>query len=85
MTQGAVIRSTRNAAMKVSVSAMRDFGDQPPAFGTAAVCAGHVGLGAGLVDEDQPLRIKPALILPPLRASSRHLGAVLLGGARAFF
>ncbi len=46
---------------------------------------GHVGLGPGLVDKDQPARVKPALMhLPPLAAAS-YVGPVLLGGEQAFF
>ena len=45
----------------------------------------HVGLGPGLVDEDQPRRIKPALIGLPALALSRHVGAILLGGEQSFF
>src|SRR5437763_17031702 len=43
-------------------AAIRHLGDQPRTAGAASVMAGHVGLGPGLVDEHQPLGIKPALI-----------------------
>lgn len=46
---------------------------------------GHVGLGPGLVDEDQPGGIKPPLILPPLLPSPGDLGPILLGGEQRFF
>jgi hypothetical protein len=47
--------------------------------------AGHVGLGPGLVDEYQPLGVKPALIgLPPDPAAS-DVGAILLAGVQSFF
>jgi hypothetical protein len=45
----------------------------------------HVGLSPGLVDEDQAGRIKPSLILLPLRAPPRHVGPILLAGVQAFF
>ena len=40
----------------------------------------HIGLGLGLVDEDEPRRIKPALILLPLLASPGDRGPELFGG-----
>jgi hypothetical protein len=49
------------------------------------VLAGHIGLGPGLVDEDQAVRIKTPLILLPLGAPAGDVGAVLLGGEQAFF
>jgi hypothetical protein len=50
-----------------------------------AVAARHVGLGPGLVDEDQARRIKPPLILSPLRPSPGDVGTVLFAGVQAFF
>jgi hypothetical protein len=49
------------------------------------MAARHVGLGPGLVDEDQASRIKPALVLLPLRPSPGDIGPILLAGAQAFF
>ena len=66
-------------------AAMRGFGDQPFAPGGAPVAARHVGLGPGLVDEDQAGRIKPPLILFPLRPAPGDVGTILLAGAQAFF
>ena len=66
-------------------AAMRHLGDQPLAAGRPAVAARHVGLGPGLVDEDQARRIKPALILLPLRPPPCDVGPVLLAGVQAFF
>jgi hypothetical protein len=54
-------------------------------FGSPAAQGSHVGLCPGLVDEDQPPGINPALILLPLLAPSRDLGAELLGGKYGFF
>ena len=45
----------------------------------------HVGLGPSFVDEDEPSRIKPALILLPLLASPRDHRPELFGGQNAFF
>jgi hypothetical protein len=57
----------------------------PAAAGTAAVDARHVGLGPGLVDEDQARRVKPALILLPAGAPACDVRSVLLGRVQAFF
>jgi hypothetical protein len=45
----------------------------------------HIGLGPGLVDEDQTCRIKPALMRLPAQAFARDVGAILLGGEQRFF
>ena len=45
----------------------------------------HVRLCPSLVDEDQSLRVKPALILLPLGPAPRDGVAVLLLGEQAFF
>src|SRR4029077_5844387 len=60
-------------------------GDQTLAALTAAALAGHIGLGPGLVDEDQASRIKVPLVLLPLDAPAGDVGAVLLRGEQAFF
>ena len=50
----------------------------PSTLGALAVPGRHVGLHPGLVDEDQPARIRLGLkALPPL-AAVLHIGAVLL-------
>src|SRR6185369_7020939 len=64
---------------------VRDLGYQPITQPAAAMNARHVGFGPSLVDEDQTPRINPTLILLPLRATPRHVGAILLGGVQAFF
>ena len=68
-----------------SPAAMWRLGDQPPASGTAAMGPCHVGLGPSLVDEDQAGRVKPSLILLPLRAPPGDVGPILLAGVQAFF
>ena len=46
----------------------------------AAVSTRHVGLGPGLVDEDQLRRIEPGLAVAPGLAPGQHVGAILLAG-----
>jgi len=46
---------------------------------------GHVGLGPGLVDKDQPFGIKPALVFLPSLAPAGDVGAILLAGVQALF
>ena len=65
--------------------AVRDGADQPRAAFAAAAHAGHVGGGPGLVDEDEPGGIKPALAPAPCRARGGHVRARLFGGMRGFF
>jgi hypothetical protein len=65
--------------------AIRHFGMEPLTNGCPAAQWCHVGLRPGFVDEDEPGRIKPALILLPLLAPSRDLWPELLGGQNAFF
>jgi hypothetical protein len=60
-------------------------GHEPLPARRTAVRAGHVGLGPGLVDEDEPLGVKPALILFPLRPPARDPRTILLAGEQAFF
>ena len=61
------------------------FGVEPLANRCPATQRSHVGLGPGLIDEDQARRIRPALILLPLLAPPSDLGPQLLGGKHAFF
>ncbi len=58
---------------------------QPLASGTAAMRAGHVGLGPGLIQEHKPARIKLALPALPPAAAAHDVRAVLLGGHQTFF
>ena len=64
---------------------VRNFRHQPGTTGAAPVAAGHVGLGPSLVDEDQALGIKPALIHPPAGPPPGDVGAILFAGVQAFF
>jgi len=45
----------------------------------------HIGLGPGLVDEDEAGRLNPILIGQPLRPPARDVGAILLAGVHGFF
>jgi hypothetical protein len=45
----------------------------------------HVGLGPGLVDEDQAGWIDPRLILLPTGSMARDVRPVLFAGQNAFF
>ena len=64
---------------------VRRLADQALAAPAATVGGGHVGLGPGLVDEDQAVRGDLVLVAPPALAPARHVGPILLGGAQAFF
>src|SRR5258707_7346453 len=65
MTKGAVIASWRNPATKVIVFQW-PHGTRPTTLSLGATTQpGHVGRGAGFVDEDQPRRIEGGLILFP--------------------
>jgi hypothetical protein len=46
---------------------------------------GHVGLGPGLVDEDQAFGVEPALMFLPALAPAGDVGAVLFAGVQALF
>ena len=65
--------------------AVRDGADQTLAALTAAAHSGHVGSGPGLVDEDEPSRIKPALARAPPLTRGVHFRAHLFGGVGGFF
>jgi hypothetical protein len=49
------------------------------------VGARHVGLGPGLIDKDEPYRIKMALITFPTFPPPFDVGPVLFGRVQAFF
>ena len=64
---------------------VRNLGDETLAAEAASAQPGHIGRGAGFVDEDELARIKQRLLLPPLRARRADVLALLLGGMQAFF
>ena len=49
------------------------------------MAARHIGLGPGLINEDEAARIKLALIPLPLRSPLGDVGTILLAGVQAFF
>jgi len=80
----AVAAQRRKEGQSPPVS-VRDLAQEPVTARRPAAQAGHVGFGPGLVDEDQPSRIKPALIGFPACAFSGDVGTILLGGEQRFF
>jgi len=66
-------------------AALRHLGEQLLPTRRPAAQARHVGLGPGLIDEDQPCRIKSALVGLPASAPVRDVGSILLGGEQRFF
>ena len=66
----------------------RGLGKKPLAFQATAAQAGHLGGGSGLVQEDEPVRLKPHLRLAnagPFLARLLDVGAILLAGPQSFF
>ncbi len=55
------------------------------AFRRPALKARHLGLDAGLVEEDEAMRIDEGLGRPPQLAAGCDVGPVLLGRAQGFF
>ena len=65
--------------------AVRNLGFEPLAPRRPTPERRHVGLGPGLVDEDQALRVDPGLIFFPLLTPARDVRAILLAGEHGFF
>jgi len=65
--------------------AVRDLGGEPHAALRPSPQRRHVGLGPGLVDEDQALGSDAVLILDPLPPSASNVRPVALAGDDAFF
>ena len=67
--------------------AERRLGAQPLAFGTSAAQARHLRRRAGLIEEDEPVRLKPHPRLPggPCLACGCDVRTVLLAGQQRFF
>lgn len=60
-------------------------GHEPLAAPAAAMEGRHVGLGPGLVDEDQAPRIERLALAQPGRAPGLDVGAVELGRGQRLF
>ena len=65
--------------------AVRHKADQPRAAPRATTGSGHVGAGAGLVNEHQVGGIKRGLIFSPALARRGDIRAFLLAGVQNFF
>jgi hypothetical protein len=59
--------------------------DQALAAWGAAMGAGHVRLGPGLINEDEAGRVDPPLVPPPALTLGGDVRPALLGGVQAFF
>ena len=66
-------------------SAVRDLGDEPLAASAATMGPRHVGLGPGLVDEDQLVGRQLRLLCAKRLPGPRDVRTVLLGGVQRFF
>ena len=64
---------------------VRDRGTAAGAAFRAAIAPRHLGRGAGLVDEDQPLGLQIGLGLEPGPAAVGHVRPLLLAGVCRFF
>ncbi len=64
---------------------MRHLGDQPLPHGAAPMQAGHIRLGPGFIDKDQPLGINVPLVSFPLLPAAGDVMTILLTGAQSFF
>ena len=64
---------------------VRRLSAQAPAFYSPAVGTDHVGLGPGLIDEDEAGRVNLSLMPFPACPSARDVGPVLLAGQQRFF
>ena len=65
--------------------AVRGEAAQTLALGPPSAQRRHVGLDPGLVDEDQPAWVDPALVGLPAGALEGDVRARLLGGQHGFF
>src|SRR5476649_768312 len=81
------MRSFRNASRKLRrfPMTMRDFVADPATARRPAVKAGHVGLGPGLIDEDQPRWIDAPLMSSPTLSMAAYIRAVPLARNERLF
>src|SRR5271154_1433061 len=89
MTKGAVRASHRagDEGLRLPVSE-RDFRKQPLPPQAAASQARHLGGRSGLVQKDQPVRLKPRDRLArqgPFLARLLYVGPIMLAGPQSFF
>src|ERR1700732_754012 len=89
-TKGAVSLSQRRPATKVWGHPMpeRRLAAEPLALRAAAAQTGHLGCRSGLVEKDQPMRLKPHSRLAcggPFLACRFDVGAILLARQQSFF
>jgi hypothetical protein len=88
-TKGAVSLSQRRPATKVWVIQCPKGALQRSRWPLAAAAqTGHLGGGSGLVEKDQPMRLKPHARLAlggPFLARGFDIGAILLACRKGFF
>ena len=65
--------------------ALRDLVDKALSPWRPSAQAGHIGLGPGFIDEDQPSRVDEPLIGSPSFAVATYVRAILLAATRVFF
>lgn len=75
-----VTPQTRDKSQRLPMP-VRNFGDQALPHGATAMQAGHVCLGPGLIDKNQPGTIDFALMLFPQMTPTRDTRPILLTGA----
>ncbi len=63
----------------------RRLGAQGLSLARPAMGRRHIGLGPGLIDEDEAFGRWPLLILLPLLAAIRNIRPILLAGEYGFF
>jgi len=68
-----------------SPSPLRHLAQEPATARCPAAERCHVGFGPGLVDEDEPRRVKSPLVSFPAPASLCHVGPVLFDCEQSFF
>ena len=64
---------------------VRGFGEQGLSPRAPATGPDHVGLGPGLIDENQPRRVNLTLMALPPGAAAGHVRPVLFAGVHGFF
>jgi hypothetical protein len=81
------MRALRKAARKVASLPLvvRDLVDEPLAPRRPAAQAGHIGLGPGFIDEDQPPGVDEPLIGSPSFAVATYVRAILLACDKGLF